>query len=70
MSFLIRSKIEYRFTKEKLWFLESDRDPKRTVLSSTYKSLFQNKQMVCIEYSELTPELEREIFQVCVTLSL
>ncbi|KAF8516507.1 hypothetical protein JB92DRAFT_3310266 [Gautieria morchelliformis] len=51
------------FTNEKLWFIDSTTGPKRRLLPPQYKTLFQNKQIVCIEYSELPPDLEREVFQ-------
>ncbi|KAG6336424.1 hypothetical protein ID866_2667, partial [Astraeus odoratus] len=52
-----------RFTNEKLWYKSSASNPKRKVLPQHFKTLFSNKQVVCVEYSDLSDEQEREIFQ-------
>lgn len=36
------------------------------LLPETYRRLFANKQIVCIEYQDITDDDEREIFQVCI----
>ncbi|KAF8574234.1 hypothetical protein K439DRAFT_1372949 [Ramaria rubella] len=51
------------FTNERLWFVDSKNGPKRKLLPPQYRTLFKNKQIVCIEYSELPADLEREVFQ-------
>ncbi|KAA1476388.1 hypothetical protein DENSPDRAFT_843331 [Dentipellis sp. KUC8613] len=45
-------------TKDRFWF-----KMRKPQLSEKYKKLFQNKQIVCIEYSDLSDEDEREIFR-------
>ena len=37
---------------------------KRKVLSGQLQNTFKNKQITCVEYDDLKPEEEREIFQV------
>lgn len=67
----------YSITGQKYWFKINDettiqgrRRPKQ-LLPSKYRRVFTNKQIVCVEYQDLTPSAERDIFQVsalCVTL--
>lgn len=49
-------------TKDKYWYKK--RKAAGTELPDKYKRLFANKQVVCIEYSNLTDDDEREIFRV------
>lgn len=51
------------FTNEKLWYKSSAQNPKRKLLPSHLRTLFANKQVVCVEYNDLTDDQEREIFQ-------
>lgn len=58
-----------RFTGEKFWFKElpnekPKRGSSRKALPEKYKQLFSNKQIVCVEYQDITDNDEREIFQV------
>ncbi|KAI0067416.1 hypothetical protein BV25DRAFT_1987816 [Artomyces pyxidatus] len=48
-------------TKAKYWYKKQK--PTATELPVKYKRLFANKQIVCIEYSNLTDDDEREIFR-------
>lgn len=58
--------IFFRFTNEKLWYKDigSGKGPKKKILPEKYRRLFANKQIVCIEYQDITDDDEREIFQV------
>lgn len=51
------------FTNEKLWYKSSAQNPRRKLLPQQLRTLFANKQVVCVEYSDLTDNQEREIFQ-------
>lgn len=47
----------------RLWFKDTDyKKPKDKILPEKYAALFSNKQIVCVEYSDLTEDTEREIF--------
>ncbi|KAJ7594610.1 hypothetical protein C8J56DRAFT_927181 [Mycena floridula] len=51
-------------TGEKLWYKNSSTASKgRTLLPEKYRQLFANKQIVCVEYQDLTDAAERDIFQ-------
>ncbi|KAF5351459.1 hypothetical protein D9757_012061 [Collybiopsis confluens] len=54
-------------TGQKLWFKidrsESSSAAKRELLPDKYRTMFSNKQVVCVEYSDLTDGDERDIFQ-------
>ncbi|KIK68384.1 hypothetical protein GYMLUDRAFT_237447 [Collybiopsis luxurians FD-317 M1] len=55
-------------TGEKLWFKNdpsesSSSAAKRRLLPEKYRTMFANKQVVCVEYSDLTDGDERDIFQ-------
>jgi len=55
------------FTNEKLWYKDvgtSGKGLKKKLLPEKYRRLFANKQIVCIEYQDITDDDEREIFQV------
>lgn len=52
-----------RFTNEKLWFKSTATGTKRKLLPQHMRTLFANKQIVCVEYTELNGDQEREIFQ-------
>ncbi|KAM6499060.1 hypothetical protein JOM56_004568 [Amanita muscaria] len=51
-------------TGEKLWYKDvgQSKRPKR-LLPEKYRRLFANKQIVCVEYHDITDQDEREIFQ-------
>ena len=54
-----------RESKKKYWYKEKGKPGKQ--LPPKYKRMFSNKQIVCIEYMEITEDDEREIFRVrCV----
>ncbi|KAI6001912.1 hypothetical protein EDD15DRAFT_2472675 [Pisolithus albus] len=57
-----------KFTNEKLWYKSSAQNPKRKLLPAHLKTLFANKQVVCVEYNDLTDDQEREIFQAVMFL--
>jgi hypothetical protein len=62
-----------RFTSEKLWYKDvgtSSKGPKKKLLPEKYRRLFANKQIVCIEYQDITDDDEREIFQVRLMVHL
>ncbi|KDQ58197.1 hypothetical protein JAAARDRAFT_35021 [Jaapia argillacea MUCL 33604] len=49
---------------EKLWFKDlGTKGVRRTILPEKYRRLFANKQIVCVEYQDITQDDEREIFQ-------
>ncbi|KAF9475571.1 hypothetical protein BDN70DRAFT_813905, partial [Pholiota conissans] len=53
-------------TGEKLWYKdieEKGTSKKRRLLPEKYRRLFANKQIVCVEYQDITDSDEREIFQ-------
>ncbi|THH32691.1 hypothetical protein EUX98_g1542 [Antrodiella citrinella] len=50
------------WTGEKFYF-QMTSTSKGKLLPERYRKLFKNKQIVCIEYENLKPENEREIFQ-------
>jgi hypothetical protein len=56
-------------TGEKLWYKDvqtAARTSKpRRLLPDEYRKKFANKQIVCVEYQDITDADEREIFQVC-----
>ncbi|KXN86966.1 hypothetical protein AN958_09419 [Leucoagaricus sp. SymC.cos] len=56
-----------RTTNEKYWYQDSasanSRCKHRMLLPEKYRRLFTNKQVVCVEYSDLDDKNEREIFQ-------
>jgi hypothetical protein len=41
----------------------------RRLLPEEYRKAFANKQVVCVEYQDITDADESEIFQVCYGLS-
>ncbi|KAL4071943.1 hypothetical protein J3A83DRAFT_4093033 [Scleroderma citrinum] len=51
------------FTNEKFWYKASASNPRRKILPQPLRNIFANKQVVCVEYSDLTDDQEREIFQ-------
>lgn len=54
-------------TAEKLWFkgvTGTTRGAKRKIMPEKYRKVFANKQIVCVEYHEISEEDEREVFQV------
>ena len=52
-----------RYTNQKLWY-KGVRGATRKLLPQNYITLFANKQIVCVEYENLTEDQEREMFQV------
>lgn len=60
-----------RYTGDKLWFKAGTETPKTRVkfLPEKYRKLFANKQIVCVEYQDITDADEREIFQVRIERS-
>ncbi|KAH9850438.1 hypothetical protein C2E23DRAFT_887336 [Lenzites betulinus] len=50
------------FTNEKFVYREGG-GAKGQLLPKKYQKLFMNKQIVCMEYQDISPENEREIFQ-------
>jgi len=64
--------LSYRITGEKLWFREGSsvaRGVKRQLMPDKYRKVFCNKQIVCVEYHEISEEDEREVFQVRFSLT-
>lgn len=59
-------------TGEKLWYKDVQVTGKgsraRRLLPDDTKKIFANKQIVCVEYQDITDADEREIFQVCHSL--
>ncbi|KAH7886787.1 hypothetical protein F5I97DRAFT_1050037 [Phlebopus sp. FC_14] len=51
------------FTNEKLWFKPNITSPRRKLLPQYLRTQFLNKQVVCVEYTDLNDDQEREIFQ-------
>jgi hypothetical protein len=51
------------FTNEKLWYKPSATNARRKLLPKQLIHQFSNKQIVCVEYSDINPDQEREIFQ-------
>lgn len=47
-------------TKKRLWFRSSD--PKNEILPDKLKRQFENRQIVCVEYTDLTLDNEHDIF--------
>lgn len=53
-----------RTTNRKSYFINPPGSKKRKLISSQLQANFKNKQLTCVEYDDLTPEQERDIFQV------
>lgn len=51
------------FTNERLWYKSSATNARRKLLPKQLIHQFANKQIVCVEYSDINPDQEREIFQ-------
>lgn len=51
------------FTNERLWYKSSASNARRKLLPKQLIHQFSNKQIVCVEYSDINPDQEREIFQ-------
>ncbi|KIJ67382.1 hypothetical protein HYDPIDRAFT_37917 [Hydnomerulius pinastri MD-312] len=51
------------FTNEKLWFKATATSTRRKLLPQYLRTQFANKQIVCVEYTDLNADQEREIFQ-------
>ena len=56
--------VTFSITHKKLWWTKRD-DEKKRLLSADWKMSFKQKAILCVDYKGLTPEQEREIFQVC-----
>ncbi|KAG2043991.1 hypothetical protein BDR03DRAFT_850488 [Suillus americanus] len=52
-----------QFTNERLWYKSSASNARRKLLPKQLIHQFSNKQIVCVEYSDINPDQEREIFQ-------
>ncbi|THH15459.1 hypothetical protein EW146_g5020 [Bondarzewia mesenterica] len=50
-------------TANKYWYKKLNPRTRGTILPERYRRLFANKQVVCIEYHDLTEDNEREIFR-------
>ncbi|TFK35139.1 hypothetical protein BDQ12DRAFT_737722 [Crucibulum laeve] len=54
-------------TNDKLWYKEPDKEKRGAknpkLLPEKYRRLFANKQIVCVEYQDISDSDEREIFQ-------
>ncbi|KAG6829907.1 hypothetical protein H0H87_009809 [Tephrocybe sp. NHM501043] len=52
-------------TNQKLWYTDNGGESrqKKKLLPEKYRKLFANKQIVCIEYTDVSDHDEREIFQ-------
>jgi hypothetical protein len=50
-------------SKKKYWYKQKEGKPGKQ-LPPKYKRMFANKQIVCIEYMEISEDNEREIFRV------
>jgi hypothetical protein len=56
----------HRDSKRKYWYKQKAGKTGKQ-LPTKYQRMFSNKQIVCIEYMEITQDDEREIFRVrCV----
>lgn len=57
--------METRITGERWFFKDGPGSKKsRKILPDKHKRLFADKQIVCVEYQDITDDNEREIFQV------
>jgi hypothetical protein len=59
----LRADSGHRENKRKFWYKQKAGKPGKQ-LPPKYKRMFSNKQIVCIEYMEITEDNEREIFRV------
>ena len=56
----------HRISDKKYWYKDSyQRKASDELLDTRFTHIFENKQIVCVEYSDLSEEDEREIFRVC-----
>ena len=55
--------MDHRDSKKKYWYKQKSGKPGKQ-LPPKYKRMFSHKQIVCIEYMEITEDDEREIFRV------
>jgi hypothetical protein len=59
------SSIIIRQTSERPWYKDvSTKGASRKILPEKYRKMFRNKQIVCVEYQDITDSDEHEIFQV------
>ena len=52
-----------RRTNVKMWYKLSSSNRTGKLLPQKYRNQFASKQVVCVEYSEINDDAEREIFQ-------
>jgi hypothetical protein len=66
---LINSLLGNSISGEKLYYTDLDTSTrKRKLMPEKYRKIFANKQIVCVEYQDITDSDEREIFQVSYLL--
>ena len=53
-------------SNQKTWYTNPP-GQSRKILAAQMKRIFDNKQIVCVEYGDLTDDQEREIFQVFIS---
>ena len=61
--FISELTMDHRDSKKKYWYKQKAGKVGKQ-LPPKYKRMFSNKQIVCIEYMEITQADEREIFRV------
>ncbi|KZT00089.1 uncharacterized protein LAESUDRAFT_666852 [Laetiporus sulphureus 93-53] len=59
----LNGEVSSLFTGERLVYKDIGKFKSIRVLPERYQKIFRNKQMVCIEYQDLSNDYEREIFQ-------
>ena len=52
-------------SNKKFYYKHLPGQSKGELLPQRYRDQFRRKQIICVEYSEVTEEDEREIFKVC-----
>ncbi|TFK19227.1 hypothetical protein FA15DRAFT_709187 [Coprinopsis marcescibilis] len=50
-------------TAEKLWYKDMPTGKRRKIIPDKLRRVFAGKQIVCVEYQDITENDEREIFQ-------
>ncbi|KAG6865081.1 hypothetical protein C0991_005225 [Blastosporella zonata] len=63
MDGLIPHKDPRSLTNQKFWYTDTGAGGKKKMLPQKYRKLFATKQIVCVEYNDVTDHDEREIFQ-------
>ena len=64
LTYIFQLLMSIRTTNRKSYFTNPPGSKKRKLITSQMQANFKNKQLACVEYDDLTPEQEREIFQV------